>query len=109
MTELSLAWRKCTTPSDFVRRVRVFRFGDAMFGDFRQRAAHAQHWRSEADQRAEYASKSLLAAGDYEEWQRMQGWSYEVANILYSVQDTLHPRHIGDLLRYAFDDPPRGI
>jgi len=43
----------------------------------------------------------------------MQSWAQEVPNILFAVQDTLHPRSladpldsqaVADLLRYAFED-----
>ena len=113
MTELSLISRQCVTDHAFARRVRVFCFRDARFGTASDRSAHGRYWREQARARKQDAADSVLAVGDYEEWQRMQTWAQEVPNILFAVQDTLHPRSladpldsqaVADLLRYAFGD-----
>jgi internalin A len=108
MAELFRLWRRCQERADFARHVRAFGIGDEQIGDFKERAGHADYWSQRGDEMLGYAGKNQLAPEDYERMQEIRSWANELPRILYWVKDTLRPKRVEDLSRYAFDDDPPG-
>jgi internalin A len=85
----------------------VFTQADAKIGTVFQRAGHAKWWKTEEARVQKLVADGLVSEGDYAQFRRMGHFVRHVPDILSLVQDTLRPRKIEDLIRYAFDDPPK--
>ena len=74
---------------DFLARVVPFTLECVKIGTWRDRVAHAEHWRGEFE--AMEASSKSLGTGDLGKYKAVKNWYNDVGDILEAIGDVLHP------------------
>ena len=101
MTELHAIYqRSLGEKEDFLRRIIPLALDDARFGTWRERVAHAQHWRAEFEEMQRHFKD--LGVVDFRLYKAMQEWHNRISDMLAYVNDVLHPHGFDDIVKNDF-------
>jgi hypothetical protein len=101
LTELhSIYQRSVAEKEAFLRRIIPVVLADAKIDTWRDRVAHAQHWRAEFEEMQQHFKD--LGEVDFRLYKAMQEWHNRIGDMLAYVNDVLVPHGFDDIVKDDF-------